>query len=37
MGRISIPHEIRKFLSIEEGDLVVIEIKEIKHLRQEAT
>lgn len=31
MGRITVPFETRKFLDLEEGDLVVIEIKSIKH------
>ena len=34
LGRITIPYEARKFLDLEEGDLVVLEIKGIKHRRK---
>lgn len=30
LGRITVPYETRQFLSISEGDLVVLEIKDIK-------
>ncbi|MDS0257472.1 hypothetical protein ApAK_07310 [Thermoplasmatales archaeon AK] len=37
MGRITIPYEARSFLDIKEGDLLVLEIKEIKRTgKQEA-
>ena len=31
LGRITVPYEAGQFLGIKEGDLVVIEIKGIKH------
>lgn len=31
MGRITVPYETREFLNLSVGDLVVLEIKEIKH------
>jgi len=37
MGRIAVPYETRKFLDIEEGDLIVIEIKGIKHSNKQET
>ena len=30
LGRITVPYETREFLNIKEGDLLVIEIKDIK-------
>ena len=38
MGRLTVPYETREFLNLAEGDLIVIEIKEIKHRqKQEAS
>lgn len=36
LGRITVPYETRQFLDLAEGDLVVIEIKSIKHRTKEA-
>ena len=37
LGRITVPYETRQFLDISEGDLVVVEIKGIKHRSEPGT
>ncbi|MEM2127114.1 MAG: AbrB/MazE/SpoVT family DNA-binding domain-containing protein [Candidatus Bathyarchaeia archaeon] len=35
LGRITIPHQIRHYLEISDGDLVEVEVKKIQQRRDE--